>query len=431
VGAALQLEGIRKTLGRREILKGISFAVEAGDVFGYLGSNGAGKTTTIRILLDLIRATSGDVRVMGKSAASTDVRRRMGFLLDADGLYNAMSAAENLEFYARIYRLKNASARIAALLQGVGLAERARDRVGTFSKGMRQRLGLARALVHEPEILILDEPMSGIDPSGRVELRQILLDVVRRGGKTIFLSSHDLDEVQRICNRIALIDEGRIRLQGELASLMRGMGDQEVVIDVGTPCTAALDGGPGRAAGGAATRLPGGAGHAPHVCPAARSRGFGHRRPSGRAGCQGRRRGQKGGIPGGAVHRHRSGTGGRGVSDLSTLVIAHLRNSYRLRGAVCVMLGLSLLLVATLVALVLVLAILPETGSPTPDAARAARYVGLIAYGSGFLVMGMNLNVFTANNLVREKTQRVFEQAPCSSRSGRSPELRGCRAAHL
>jgi ABC-2 type transport system ATP-binding protein len=241
VGAALQLEGIRKTLGGREILKGISFAVEAGDVFGYLGSNGAGKTTTIRILLDLIRATSGDVRVMGKSAASTDVRRRIGFLLDADGLYNAMSAAENLEFYARIYRLKNASARIAALLEDVGLAERAGDRVGTFSRGMRQRLGLARALVHEPDILILDEPMSGIDPSGRVELRQILLDVVRRGGKTVFLSSHDLDEVQRICNRIALIDEGRIRLQGELASLMRGMGEQEVVIDVGTTCTAALD----------------------------------------------------------------------------------------------------------------------------------------------------------------------------------------------
>jgi ABC-2 type transport system ATP-binding protein len=224
VNAALQLDGIRKTLAGREILKGISFTVAPGDVFGYLGSNGAGKTTTIRILLDLIRATSGDVRVMGESASREDVRRRIGFVLEADGLYNSLSAVENLEFYARIYGAKDARARIATLLGDVGLADRARDRVGGFSKGMRQRLALARALVHDPHVLILDEPMSGIDPSGQIELRQILLDVVRRGGKTIFFSSHDLDEVQRICNRIALIDQGTIRLQGELATLMREMG---------------------------------------------------------------------------------------------------------------------------------------------------------------------------------------------------------------
>jgi ABC-2 type transport system ATP-binding protein len=142
-----------------------------------------------------------------------------------------MSAAENLDFYARIYRVRDARSRIASLLEGVGLAERARDRVGDYSKGMRQRLALARALVHDPEVLILDEPMSGIDPSGQIELRQILLDVVRRGGKTIFFSSHDLDEVQRICNRIALIDEGQIRLQGDLATLRQEMGGREIVID--------------------------------------------------------------------------------------------------------------------------------------------------------------------------------------------------------
>ena len=231
MNAALQLDGIRKTLAGREILKGISFTVAPGDVFGYLGSNGAGKTTTIRILLDLIRATSGDVRVMGESASREDVRRRIGFVLEADGLYNSLSAVENLEFYARIYGAKDTRARIATLLGDVGLADRARDRVGGFSKGMRQRLALARALVHGPHVLILDEPMSGIDPSGQIELRQILLDVVRRSGKTIFFSSHDLDEVQRICNRIALIDQGTIRLQGELATLMRDMGGHEVVID--------------------------------------------------------------------------------------------------------------------------------------------------------------------------------------------------------
>jgi ABC-2 type transport system ATP-binding protein len=231
VNEALQLDGIRKTLAGREVLKGISFTVARGDVFGYLGSNGAGKTTTIRILLDLIRATSGEVRVMGESASRDEVRRRIGFVLEADGLYNALSAVENLQFYARIYGAKDARARIGTLLADVGLADRARDRVGGFSKGMRQRLAFARALVHDPQVLILDEPMSGIDPSGQIELRRILLDVVRRGGKTIFFSSHDLDEVQRICNRIALIDQGTIRLQGELATLMREMGGHEVVID--------------------------------------------------------------------------------------------------------------------------------------------------------------------------------------------------------
>ena len=169
---ALQLDGIRKTLAGREVLRGISFTVARGDVFGYLGSNGAGKTTTIRILLDLIRATSGEVRVMGESASGDEVRRRIGFVLEADGLYNALSAVENLQFYARIYGAKDARARIGTLLADVGLADRARDRVGGFSKGMRQRLAFARALVHDPQVLILDEPMSGIDPSGQIELRR-------------------------------------------------------------------------------------------------------------------------------------------------------------------------------------------------------------------------------------------------------------------
>ena len=240
---ALQFADVRKTLGDREVLKGISLTVEPGNVFGYLGSNGAGKTTTIRIVLDLVRATSGDVRVMGESASSPDVRRRIGFMLEADGLYNALSAVENLQFYARLYGVKDAGARIASLLADVGLAARGRDRVGGFSKGMRQRLALARALVHDPQVLVLDEPMSGIDPSGQIELRGILLDVVHRGGKTIFFSSHDLDEVQRICSRIALIDQGTILLEGELAVLMRERGGHEVVIEtLGAPPETVLAG---------------------------------------------------------------------------------------------------------------------------------------------------------------------------------------------
>jgi ABC-2 type transport system ATP-binding protein len=232
MGYAIQLSGVRKSFGSREALKGIDLSVEEGDIFGYLGQNGAGKTTTIRILLDLIQPGSGTVSVMGERADRDSIRRRIGFVLDADGLYNAMTAQENLAFYAKLYGVEDAAPRIAARLADVGLADRAGDRVGGFSKGMRQRLALARALVHDPDVLILDEPMSGIDPTGQIELRNILLDVGHRGGKTIFFSSHDLDEVQRICNRIALIDHGEIRLQGPLADLVRQAGDGEAVIEV-------------------------------------------------------------------------------------------------------------------------------------------------------------------------------------------------------
>jgi ABC-2 type transport system ATP-binding protein len=246
MSAAIRLENVKKSFGARESLGGISLAVEKGDLFGYLGSNGAGKTTTIRILLDLIKPSSGEVSVMGESADREAIRRRIGFVLDSDGLYNAMTARENLEFYAKLYGVRDSGPKIAARLESVGLADRANDRVGSFSKGMRQRCALARALVHDPDILILDEPMSGIDPSGQIEMRRILQDAVQRDGTTIFFSSHDLDEVQRICNRIALIDRGEILVSGELKALMRQMGDQGIVIEVGgevpAPARAALEG---------------------------------------------------------------------------------------------------------------------------------------------------------------------------------------------
>jgi ABC-2 type transport system ATP-binding protein len=152
--------------------------------------------------------------------------------LDPDGLYDNMTAEENLEFYARIYGLAVAGKKIASLLQVVDLSDRAEDSVGAYSKGMRQRLALARAMVHDPEVLILDEPTAGVDPTGQMEVRRILLELARKGQKTIFLSSHNLDEVQRICNRIALIDRGEIKLYGETESLRRGMSKGTVFIGV-------------------------------------------------------------------------------------------------------------------------------------------------------------------------------------------------------
>jgi len=230
----IKIENVRKILGKREVLKGISFAIEKGDIFGYLGPNGAGKTTTIRIILGLLTADSGRVTVLGEDINSRETRRKIGFALFPDGLYDNMTGEENLMFYARIYRVPAPSKRIDESLQVVGLQDRAADRAGTYSKGMRQRLALARALVHQPEVLILDEPTAGVDPSGQIEIRQILLDIASREKKTIFLSSHNLDEVQRICNRIGLIDRGEIKLYGDLEELRQKMGSGKILIKTGS-----------------------------------------------------------------------------------------------------------------------------------------------------------------------------------------------------
>jgi len=228
---AISIKNVKKTLGSQEILKGISFNVEMGDIFGYLGPNGAGKTTTIRILLGLFQADFGKLEILGQDIKLSETRRKIGFVLDADGLYDNMTAEENMEYYARIYGQLKASKKISELLDLVELGNRAKDRVNVFSKGMRQRLALARAMVHDPEVLVLDEPTSGVDPSGQIEIRQIMIDMAHKKNKTIFLSSHNLDEVQRICNRIALIDRGEIKLYGELESLRQGMSKRMVIIE--------------------------------------------------------------------------------------------------------------------------------------------------------------------------------------------------------
>lgn len=237
---AISIKNVKKTLGNQEILKGISFNVEMGDIFGYLGPNGAGKTTTIRILLGLFQADSGELEILGQDIKLSETRKKIGFVLDADGLYDNMTAEENMEYYARIYGLPKTNKRISELLDMVELGNRAKDRAGTYSKGMRQRLALARAMVHDPEVLVLDEPTSGVDPSGQIEIRQIMIDMARKKNKTIFLSSHNLDEVQRICNRIALVDRGEIKLYGELESLRQGMSKRMVIIETAPPIPESL-----------------------------------------------------------------------------------------------------------------------------------------------------------------------------------------------
>jgi ABC-2 type transport system ATP-binding protein len=236
----ISLENVSKRLGAREVLKNVTLAVNQGDIFGYLGPNGAGKTTTIRIILGLMTAGAGKVSVLGQDVQVDKVRQKIGFVLEADGLYDNMTAEDNLKYYAQLYSLRRDMESISRSIRLVGLADRARDKVGTYSKGMRQRLALARALVPGPEVLILDEPTSGVDPTGQIEIRQIMLDMVHKEGKTILLSSHNLDEVQRICNRVALINKGQIRLYGELEKLQQAMGQGEVMIETQDPVPAAV-----------------------------------------------------------------------------------------------------------------------------------------------------------------------------------------------
>lgn len=211
--AAVALENVSKTLGGRPILRSVSFVVEKGEVFGYLGPNGAGKTTTIRVILGLFSADSGQVLIMGQDVRRDDVRQGVGFVLEADGLYEDVTGYENLDYYYQIYGLSPDAKgrRIEETLELAGLSHRKGDRVSSYSKGMRQRLALARSMLHDPDLLILDEPTAGLDPTGQIEVRQTIVDLAERG-KTVFLSSHNLDEVQRMCSRIALIDRGEIRV---------------------------------------------------------------------------------------------------------------------------------------------------------------------------------------------------------------------------
>ena len=233
--AVISLQHIFKALGGRQILKDVSLEVERGDIFGFLGPNGAGKTTSIRVILGLFKADSGRSLILGQDSSDDRVRQKVGFILETDGLYDNLTAADNLRFFGQIYGVSALQSRLEKAVQVVGLADRLNDKVGAYSKGMRQRLALARAMLNDAELLVLDEPTSGVDPSGQIEIRKIMQEMVSRENKTILLSSHNLDEVQRICNRIALIDKGEIRLYGQLDKLQHEMSRGEVLIESSEP----------------------------------------------------------------------------------------------------------------------------------------------------------------------------------------------------
>jgi ABC-2 type transport system ATP-binding protein len=220
----IEAENLVKRYDGVPVVKGISFSVERGEIFGLLGPNGAGKTTTILMLLGLSDISEGTARVLGHDPAREplSVKRRVGYLPDQIGFYDNLSASENLRYTARLMGLERGERedKIRSALGHVGLAEFANKRVGTFSRGMRQRLGLAEILMKEAEIAILDEPTSGLDPQATLELLEIIRDLKRRR-VSVLLSSHLLERVQSVCDRVALFSEGRIVLLGSVPELGR------------------------------------------------------------------------------------------------------------------------------------------------------------------------------------------------------------------
>jgi ABC-2 type transport system ATP-binding protein len=217
----LETFGLTKRFGERVVVDDVTIAVPRASAFGFLGHNGAGKTTLIRMLLGLTRATAGSARVLGLPvpARRGEALAGVGAIVEQPSFYPELTGVENLRVAAAV-RGPEARLRIAPALARVGLEPRAHDRVGAYSLGMRQRLGLARCLLSDPKLLILDEPMNGLDPGGMLEMRQMIRELVDEEGRTVFISSHLLDEIEKTCDQAVIIDAGKIIAQGTIAELV-------------------------------------------------------------------------------------------------------------------------------------------------------------------------------------------------------------------
>ena len=203
----IRTENLTRSFGENLAVDRLSLAINSGEVFGLLGPNGAGKTTTVRMLAALLAPTTGEAFVAGFQVGKEDqkIRRKIGLLPEAPGLYDALSAEQNLAFYGAMYEVKEISHQIKRYLELLGLWNRRYEPVGTFSKGMRQKLAIARALLHEPEILFLDEPTSGLDPQAARLVREFIAEL-KGEGRTIILCTHNLEEADRLCDRVAVIN---------------------------------------------------------------------------------------------------------------------------------------------------------------------------------------------------------------------------------
>jgi ABC-2 type transport system ATP-binding protein len=241
VSSLLELQGLRRSYGAIVALNDLSFEVPAGQVVGFLGPNGAGKTTSIKMLMGLIAPTSGTMEIFGKRAPSPEVMARVGFLPENPYIYPYLSPREFITMCGRLSGMKGPALRdrVVEVIRRVGIPEAIDRAARALSKGMLQRVGLAAAIVHDPELLVLDEPMSGLDPVGRKEVRDLIVEEKHRG-RTVFFSSHILSDVEMLCDRVCILRQGEVVVSGALRDLL-GSGKRRSEITIGGASTALRD----------------------------------------------------------------------------------------------------------------------------------------------------------------------------------------------
>ena len=227
----IEVKGLQKNFGTFTAVKDVSLTVNKGDVFGFLGPNGAGKSTTMRCMLSLIKPNAGQINIFGKNLfeARNEILAHVGSIVEKPDFYKYLSARKNLEIFARISGADVSQKTISETLDFVGLTGREKDKVGGFSHGMRQRLGIAQTLLHQPELIILDEPTTGLDPQGIIEVRDLILRLKNEQNKTVILSSHQLAEIEHVANRMVIINKGQTIIEGSVSELMNA---QETLLSI-------------------------------------------------------------------------------------------------------------------------------------------------------------------------------------------------------
>ena len=225
----VEIRNLVKHYGKFHAVEDVSFDVYRGDVFGFLGPNGAGKSTTIRTMLSLIRPTSGELKLFGRDLLRerNAILSKIGCIVEKPDFYKYLSAEKNIEIFARLSGVNVTKSKVHEIIEFVGLKGREKDKLGGFSHGMKQRLGIAQTLIHDPELIILDEPTTGLDPQGIIDIRNLILQLRNERNKTVLLSSHILSEIELIANRMVIINKGKTIVQGSVHELLNA---QELIV---------------------------------------------------------------------------------------------------------------------------------------------------------------------------------------------------------
>jgi ABC-2 type transport system ATP-binding protein len=232
--AIIEIKQLTKQYGTFKALDNLRLRVASGEIYGFLGPNGAGKTTTIKILLDIIKPTTGKVSLFGQELNRTalDIKRKIGVVSEKQYIYKEMTAGEYLDFFGELYRVPHKAKRIDALLEQLDLSEVKHKRLALFSHGMQQKVGFARAFLHDPDLFILDEPILGLDPKGVKQIRDLICAASQRG-KTVFISSHLLSEVEKLCHKVGIINQGTLLAEATMEELKKRLVDvTEVVVEL-------------------------------------------------------------------------------------------------------------------------------------------------------------------------------------------------------